>query len=622
MKKHVKKTAVFLAAALLCEAVMPVSALEENVKKQLEAVKSLADLDLDSNAAAIQILLQQCMDLLPDGDPVKATLQSIQVLTDGGSQNTAAVDLLLDGLLQESGGSETETAETAVVAAEGAQGTFAGMVFPDQSSLQGTAGTTFNANLPAFEVPEFLQTQIPVSVFVDVPGDWGNNAASGRSLISYSPVNGSGAISPKAGTLTISYFDMGADEPESAFSNYEKSISDMSVTSDMQSEDISSANLPAIKLNFQMNVGANQFACETVCFIYEDTVYAFELMQGQLSVYNYFPVFNQVVQSAEIAGGEAVIETEAPAVEPEVPVETEAPVVEPEAPAETEAPAVEPEVPAETEAPAVESEVPVETEAPAVEPEVPVETEAPVVEPEASAETEAPAVEPEVPAETEAPAVEPEVPAETEAPAVEPEVPQAPEGGDISSFQYELNGHSYQFPTPMSEIAPEDIQLDRQIRLPYDISSDADMEFGSWTEIINTQYFYFENSLYKEMTGITNMTGYDTVLSEGILTALIDTNGTYLNVVLPGDVHVGSSEADILKGFPAFAGKQLDGVATFVGNDYLYACNVRDDGCNGYAIVRNDDPFYSAVTIICENSVIKEISFECIGAERAKGVFQ
>lgn len=564
MKKHVKKTAVFLAAALLCEAVMPVSALEENVKKQLEAVKSLADLDLDSNAAAIQILLQQCMDLLPDGDPVKATLQSIQVLTDGGSQNTAAVDLLLDGLLQESGGSETETAETAVVAAEGAQGTFAGMVFPDQSSLQGTAGTTFNANLPAFEVPEFLQTQIPVSVFVDVPGDWGNNAASGRSLISYSPVNGSGAISPKAGTLTISYFDMGADEPESAFSNYEKSISDMSVTSDMQSEDISSANLPAIKLNFQMNVGANQFACETVCFIYEDTVYAFELMQGQLSAYNYFPVFNQVVQSAEIAGGGAVIETEEPAVEPEVPAETEAPVVE----------------------------------------------------------TEAPAVEPEAPAETEAPAVEPEVPAETEAPTAEPETPQAPEGGDISSFQYELNGHSYQFPTPMSEIAPEDIQLDRQIRLPYDISSDADMKSGSWTEIINTQYFYFENSLYKEMTGITNMTGYDTVLSEGILTALIDTNGTYLNVVLPGDVHVGSSEADILKGFPAFAGKQLDGVATFVGNDYLYACNVRDDGCNGYAIVRNDDPFYSAVTIICENSVIKEISFECIGAERAKGVFQ
>ena len=238
---------------------------------------------------------------------------------------------------------------------------------------------------------------------------------------------------------------------------------------------------------------------------------------------------------------------------------------------------------------------------------------------EAPAETEAPEV-PETSAETEAPAV-PETPAETEAPAV-PETPVVTGGEDISSFRYELNGHSYQFPTPMGEIDPSDIQLDRQLELPYDICSDADMESGSWTEIINTQYFYFENSLYKEMTGITNMTGYDTVLSEGILTALIDTNGTYLDVVLPGDVHVGGAESDILRGFPAFAGKEMDGVATFAGNDYLYACNVRDDGCNGYAIVRNDAPFYSAVTIICENSLIKEISFECIGSERAKGVFK
>ena len=562
MKKHkvLRRTALFLSAVLLSEAVMPVSALQEDVEKQLKAVKSLTDLDPDANAAAIGILLQQCMELLPDGDPVKSTLQSIQLLSEGGSQNAAAVDLLLDGLLQGSGESETEAA------AEGSQELFSGMVFPDLNALQ---GTVFDAGIPDFQMPELTQTQIPESVLVDVPGDWGNNAASGRSLISYSPVNGSGAISPKAGTLTISYFAMESEDPASAFFSYEKSISDMSVTSDMQSEDLSSASLPAKKLNFQMNVGANQFACETVCFIYEDTVYAFELMQGQLSAYNYFPVFNQVVQSAEIAGESAVIE----------------------APAETEAPAV---------------------------PETSVETEVPAV-PETSAETEAPEV-PETSAETEAPAV-PETPAETEAPAV-PETPVVTGGEDISSFRYELNGHSYQFPTPMGEIDPSDIQLDRQLELPYDICSDADMESGSWTEIINTQYFYFENSLYKEMTGITNMTGYDTVLSEGILTALIDTNGTYLDVVLPGDVHVGGAESDILRGFPAFAGKEMDGVATFAGNDYLYACNVRDDGCNGYAIVRNDAPFYSAVTIICENSLIKEISFECIGSERAKGVFK
>ncbi|RGY01008.1 hypothetical protein DXA57_08180 [Blautia sp. OF03-15BH] len=580
MKTHkvLRRTALFLSAVLLSEAVMPVSALQEDVEKQLKAVKSLTDLDPDANAAAIGILLQQCMELLPDGDPVKSTLQSIQVLSEGGSQNAAAVDLLLDGLLQGSGEAETEAAASGKTAAEGSQELFSGMVFPDLNALQ---ETVFDAGIPDFQMPELTQTKIPESVLVDVPGDWGNNAASGRSLISYSPVNGSGAISPKAGTLTISYFAMESEDPASAFFSYEKSISDMSVTSDMQSEDLSSASLPAKKLNFQMNVGANQFACETVCFIYEDTVYAFELMQGQLSAYNYFPVFNQVVQSAEIAGESAVIEG---------PAETEVATV-PEGPAETEVPAV-PETPVETEAAAV--------------PETPVETEAPEV-PETLVETEAPEV--------------PETPVETEAPEV-PETPVGTGEEDISSFRYELNGHSYQFPTPMSEIDPSDIQLDRQIRLPYDISSDADMESGSWTEIINTQYFYFENSLYKEMTGITNMMGYDTVLSEGILTALIDTNGTYLNVVLPGDVHVGSSEADILKGFPPFAGKQLDGVATFVGNDYLYACNVRDDGCNGYAIVRNDDPFYSAVTIICENSVIKEISFECIGAERAKGVFQ
>ena len=536
------------------------------MEKQLKAVKSLTDLDPDANAAAIGILLQQCMELLPDGDPVKSTLQSIQLLSEGGSQNAAAVDLLLDGLLQGSGESETEAADSGKAAAEGSQELFSGMVFPDLNALQ---GTVFDAGIPDFQMPELTQTQIPESVLVDVPGDWGNNAASGRSLISYSPVNGSGAISPKAGTLTISYFAMESEDPASAFFSYEKSISDMSVTSDMQSEDLSSASLPAKKLNFQMNVGANQFACETVCFIYEDTVYAFELMQGQLSAYNYFPVFNQVVQSAEIAGESAVIE----------------------APAETEAPEV---------------------------PETSVETEVPAV-PETSAETEAPEV-PEVPAETEAPEV-PETSVETEAPAV-PETPVVTGGEDISSFRYELNGHSYQFPTPMGEIDPSDIQLDRQLELPYDICSDADMESGSWTEIINTQYFYFENSLYKEMTGITNMTGYDTVLSEGILTALIDTNGTYLDVVLPGDVHVGGAESDILRGFPAFAEKEMDGVATFAGNDYLYACNVRDDGCNGYAIVRNDAPFYSAVTIICENSLIKEISFECIGSERAKGVFK
>lgn len=596
-----KRAAILLAAALTAGQCVPAQALDEGMKAQLEAVKSLAEMDLEANSAAIGILLGQCIGLLADDDPAKGTLQSIQTLLESGNANAVSVNVLLDSLLAEDtqgdssqedaqggpsqedaqGGSSQEDAQGGS-SQGGAQG---GLVFPDANALF-QAALPGDVELPAFEVADFAQTHIPTSVLVDVPSDWGNNAAGGRSLISYSPVNGSGAINPKAGTLTLSYFAVESGDPEATFADYEKSIADMSVTSNMQSEDVSAANFPARKLNFQMSVGAHQFTCETICFVYEETVYAIELMQGQLSSYNYFPVFGQVVQSAEIVGEDM----------PVIPAETE-----PAAPAETEQAA-----PAETEQAApeeTEQTAPAETEQAA-----PAETEQ-----TAPAETEQAA-----PAETEQSA-----PEETE-PAAPAETEQAAPGGteSISSFQYELNGHTYQFPTPVSEIAPSDLNLDRQLDLPYDMSSDADMDSGSWTEIVNTEYFYFENSLYKEMTGITNMTGYDTTLSEGILTALIDTNGSYLNVNLPGDVHVGSAEQDILRGFPQFSDRVLDGTAAFIGNDYLYACNVRDDGCNGYVIIRNDDPFYSAVSIICEDSVIKEISFECLGSERAYGVFE
>ncbi|MFQ9153259.1 MAG: hypothetical protein ACLR6B_19310 [Blautia sp.] len=42
MKKHkvLRRTALFLSVVLLSEAVMPVSALQEDVEKQLKAVKS------------------------------------------------------------------------------------------------------------------------------------------------------------------------------------------------------------------------------------------------------------------------------------------------------------------------------------------------------------------------------------------------------------------------------------------------------------------------------------------------------------------------------------------------------------------------------------------------------
>ena len=594
-RRYRKYVNMCLAILLISTECVPAYALDEKVKEQLAAVKSLVELDYESNAESIRILLDQCIDQLSDDEPIKSTLQSVKLLLATENANTEAVTVLLDTALEEDSQEDEETAadeetgtageasvenETQEKAADSSAETSITpdntgtalndtMVFPDIESVLLNSDTTMDNELPVFEVENYRQTYVPTSVLMDVPGEWGNNAASGRSLVSYSPVNASGAINPKAGTLTISHFAMESDDVEKTFEDYEKSIADMSVTSDMHSEDISTASLPAKKLNFSMNVGANQFTCETVCFIYEETVYAIELLQGQQSSYNYFPVLGEVLQSAEISGKDGAVVTEET-------VET--------------ADAAQTEEAAET-ADAAQTEETAET--------------ADAAQTEETAETADAA--------------------QTEETAEAADAAQTEETGsqdkDISSFIYYLNGHEYQFPTPVSEINQGDLNIDRQQYLPYDLSSDADMTSGSWTEIVNTEYFYFENSLYKEMAGITNMTGYGTNVSDGIVTALIDTNGSYLDIVLPGNVHVGSSEKDILNGFPAFASQEMNGNAKFVNNNYLYACNVRDDGCHGYVIVRNDDPFYSAVSIICEDAVIKEISFECLGAERARGVF-
>ena len=191
----------------------------------------------------------------------------------------------------------------------------------------------------------------------------------------------------------------------------------------------------------------------------------------------------------------------------------------------------------------------------------------------------------------------------------------------MSTFLYEIDGNIYMFPTAVSDIQGADIPLNPTLTLPYDFNSDADMVEGVWNELVNTQFYYFESSQYKEMAGVTNLQGYPIPMTEGMVTALIDTQGEYVNVTLPGGVKVGSYESDILKGFPRFAQTNLDGMAAFDGNELIYARNVRDDGCNGYALIRNDPPYYSALTIICDSGVIKEISFECLGSTRAEGAF-
>lgn len=665
-RKNRKVWAALLASVLALQSGAMAGELPESAAAQISSAAMLAEQDLSGNSDSIRILLGQALDQLDGAESAAATLQSVILLLDSGTADSASVTVLLRSIVGSNGTeaapeqtqteqAQSEQAQTEQVQTEQAQTelaqsetaadsgeTGAGESLAPENAMgsetepggteaaEGSGwetGTDAGAEtetvaqavtealvsefgLPIYEVSSFIKTIMPDSVLLNVPGDWGNNA-SGRALTSYSPVNGSGAISPAAGTLTLSYFPMEGTDVEAAFDTYEKNIADMSVTTDLSSQDATAAELPARKIEFVMSVGANQFTCETVCFAYDQTIYAIELMQGQQTAYDYFPAYHQVVESAQIGSQEeisqisALIEagqqvTEAPATETTEPM-TEQPS-QTETSGQTEAPVQpeSPETPTQPESTEPMTELPSQTE-PIGQPEWPEQSE-----PTASTE---PATE--LPGQT-------EISGQTEAPA---QTETDAQTGDIGTFRYELNGQTYQFPTAVRDFAQGALPLDLQVTLPYDFSSDADMAGGRWTEIVNTQYYYFQNALHKEMAGVTNMSGYPIPLSEGILTALIDTEGDYVKITLPGGIQVGSAESDILKGFPEFAGMPMDGTAAFRGNELLYACNVRDDGCNGYVLIRNDAPYYSAVSIICEYGVIKEISFECLGSVRAEGVF-
>ncbi len=608
-RKRRRRAAAAITAMLLALSHLAVPAAAEGIPEaaagQLSAAITLTETDLDNNTDTIRILLQQSIDLMGPDNPMTATLQSVMLLLDTGTADAASVSVLLKSVVDSAGElpgdamdsqASTETADSeAIPETQPASETEPAPGMEPAPETQPASGTEpaqeshasiadkrepNEQGLPVYEVSSFIKAIMQKQVLVNVPGDWGNNA-SGRSLTSFSPVNDSGAISPAAGTLTISYFPMEGLDEETALETYAKNIADMSVTTSLTSEKVQAARLSGEKLYFTMTVGANQFTCETFCFAYQGTIYAIELMQGPQTTYDYFPMYDEVVDSAKVGDEEEIREAEAQS-EAGIPVEPEdidEPVIE-----ETDAPVIE-----ET-----DSQPAPETDGQIIE-----ETDGQIIE-----ETDQPTQ-------------------ETDAPPVPEEIVAT---GDIGTFQYALNGHTYQFPTRVADLAPEDLALNRSLTLPYDFSSDADMAGGRWTETVNTQYYYFENSLFKEMAGVTNMEGYPVPLSDGVVTALIDTQGDYINITLPGDVKVGSAESEILRGFPEFATMPMDGTAAFRTDangheELLYACNVRDDGCNGYVLIRNDDPFYSAVSMICENGIIKEISYECLGTVRAEGVF-
>ena len=221
------------------------------------------------------------------------------------------------------------------------------------------------------------------------------------------------------------------------------------------------------------------------------------------------------------------------------------------------------------------------------------------------------------------PQTQPVQPQEPE-PQTQPAPVQQPEPGTgvtLESFQYTINGHTYQFPTSMQYMTVGDLPIDPNEIIVYEYAVNGNNE-GIFNELINTSYFFFDGTLTSELAGVSNMQNYDIPAAQGVLTELIDLKGGYVNLTLPGGVTIGSSEAAVIQAFPPFADISKDGIAGILGDEeYIYACNYRSDGTLGYVIIKNDKPYYSTLSIILENDAVREICFECIGSVRADGVF-
>ena len=424
-------------------------------------------------------------------------------------------------------------------------------------------------SLPSYAADDFWWKLLSEDASVQVPGYWYSND-SGTSLVNYSDVSESGHISPAGGTLTTNYYPAETPAPDQALADYSGNMAKMKMVSDFREEDITALGLPGKHLVYKMAAGANDFLCETVCIDYEGTIYSVQMTQGAKSSYDYFPVFDNAVESFTV-GEEAVRLVEEQPDHTETEAQTDAP--------QTETP--------QTDAP--------QTETP--------QTDAAQTESSGTSQTDA--------AQTESSGTP-----QTETPQTEP-----PASGDLSEFIYQMGGETYAFPTDVSGLAPASAWVDLDQTLEYKLTPDLDMG-GLWTEISNTEYVFLQNTLYQEMVGITNMSGTDVTMRDGVLTLLVDTQGDNISVTLPGGVQVGGAESSVSAAYPAFNDLSWDGYAGIVGNmDMIYAKNVRDDGCNGYVLVRNDPPYYSSLSIICDAGQIREICYECLGSRKAGPAF-
>lgn len=580
MRKWVKAIAAAVLAAAVTGAAMSAAASDGGALEQsISSIVTLAEMDVQANQAAILALLQGIAAQVQPGSSAAATTASIIALVESGAGQKEAVMVLLEKLKGEVAGdtgaapetqpetqtAQTETAETGTAEiqpeTQAAQTetaeTAAAETQPAETETAETGaaeGLEFtlareDLSLPSYTADDFWWKLLAQDASVQVPGYWYSND-SGSSLVNYSDVSESGHISPAGGTLTTNYYPAETSAADQALADYSGNMAKMKMISDFQEEDITALGFPGKHLAYKMAAGANDFLCETVCIDYEGTIYSVQMTQGAKSSYDYFPVFDNAVESFTV-GEEAVRLVEEQPDHTETEVQTETP-----------------------------------------------QTDAPQAETSGTPQTETSGT------------------PETDTPQTEP-----PVSGDLSTFTYQLGGQTYAFPTDVRNLAPASAWVDLDQTLEYKLTPDVDMG-GLWTEISNTEYVFLQNTLYQEMVGITNMSGTDVTMRDGVLTLLVDTQGSNISATLPGGVQVGGAESSVSAAYPAFNDLEWDGYAGIVGNmDMIYAKNVRDDGCNGYVLVRNDPPYYSSLSIICDAGQIREICFECLGSRKAGPAF-
>ena len=100
LKYKIRRAAAALLAAscIFCSTAAAAEGLGEAMEK-LRTAGVIAQTGVSGNEQTIRILLEQCMDVLGEDDPIAATLGSVLKLLDAGSTDAVSIGALLQSAL-------------------------------------------------------------------------------------------------------------------------------------------------------------------------------------------------------------------------------------------------------------------------------------------------------------------------------------------------------------------------------------------------------------------------------------------------------------------------------------------------------------------------------------------